>query len=298
MLSHPKKISADTLRSQDLLVRYPLISYFVLAYAGSWLVWGLFVFSREGAGVLPFNSPMPFLMTVSLGIFLGPSLSAFIIIGFTEGRVGVRRFLYQIVLWRVGLQWYLFAIVGIPVIMILGAIALPGVWASFTKLDFVDALISYLPFFIYPVLTIGGPLGEEPGWRGFALPRLQKLYGPLAGSFILGLLWAFWHMPIWFSGQWTLPSIPNIAVYVIWITAVTIIMTWVFNNTKGSILMAILLHASFDAFPNAILWPALPALTKLTNYNLLYGYLGLAIGFGVMALLLIILTRSRLSYQK
>jgi hypothetical protein len=119
----------------------------------------------------------------------------------------------------------------------------------------------------------------------------------MAASLILGILWAFWHLPIWFSGQWTVPSIPNIAFYVFWITAMTFIITWVFNNTKGSVLIAILAHASMDAFPNAILWPLFPAAPKMTDYRLLYGYIGLALGFGVTALLIIILTRGRVGYQ-
>jgi membrane protease YdiL (CAAX protease family) len=78
---------------------------------------------------------------------------------------------------------------------------------------------------------------------------------------------------------------------------VTFIITWIFNNTKGSVLMAILAHASMDAFPNAILWPLYPTTGKMTDYRLLYGYMGLALGFGVTAMLIIIFTRGRLGYQ-
>jgi len=119
----------------------------------------------------------------------------------------------------------------------------------------------------------------------------------MAASLILGILWGVWHMPIWFSGQWTVPSILNMAFFVFWITAMTFIMTWIFNNTKGSVLMAILAHASMDAFPNAILRPLFPAAAKLTDYHLLHGYLGLALGYGLTALLIIIFTRGRLGYE-
>jgi hypothetical protein len=119
----------------------------------------------------------------------------------------------------------------------------------------------------------------------------------MAASLILGILWGVWHMPIWFGGQWTVPSILNMAFFVFWITAMTFIMTWIFNNTKGSVLIAILAHASMDAFPNAILWPLFPAAAKVVDHRLLYGYLGLALGYGATALLLIIFTRGRLRYQ-
>jgi membrane protease YdiL (CAAX protease family) len=93
-------------------------------------------------------------------------------------------------------------------------------------------------------------------------------------SLILGVLWAFWHAPIWFSGQWSTPSIPNIAVYVFWIVAVTFIFTWVFNNTRGSVLMAILLHGTMDVFPNAFLLAHLPGAAEMTSSGVLSMYWG------------------------
>jgi hypothetical protein len=113
-------------------------------------------------------------------------------------------------------------------------------------------------------------------------------------SLILGVLWAFWHAPIWFSGQWSVPSAPNIAVYVFWIVAVTFIFTWVFNNTQGSVFMAILLHGTMDVFPNAFLLAHLPGAAEMTSAGVLSMYWGLALGFGLFALLLVIATRGRL----
>jgi membrane protease YdiL (CAAX protease family) len=85
------------------------------------------------------------------------------------------------------------------VVLTLGALVVPGTVASFEPLPPLSVLTSYLILFIYPALIIGGPLGEEPGWRGFALPRLQRHYGPLVGTLILSPLWAFWHVPIWLT---------------------------------------------------------------------------------------------------
>jgi membrane protease YdiL (CAAX protease family) len=281
-----------------LLARYPLTFFFVIAFAGTWLVWSLFVLSQDGARLMPFRSPMTFMAIMCLGQVFGPTLAAFVMTGVTEGKAGLRHFIGRIFEWRVGIQWYLFVLIGIPAIMSLGTIVLPGIWPSFKPFDNpISELVSYLIFYIYPALIIGGPLFEELGWRGFALSHLQERYGPMAASLILGILWAFWHLPIWFSGQWTVPTIQNIAFFVFWITAVTFIMTWVFNNTKDSVLIAILAHASMDAFPNAIVWPLFPAASKITDHHLLYGYLGLALGYGVTALSIIIFTRGRLGYQ-
>jgi membrane protease YdiL (CAAX protease family) len=281
-----------------VMSRYPLISYFVIAFAISWLIEATFVLSQDGSGLLPFKAPMSFMVTVGIATSAGPAISAFVVTAIVAGTRGVTDLFRRIVHWRVGLRWYLFVLVGLPITVTLGTIMLPGALASATPMDVLPELLAYVPFFVYPALIAGGPLGEEIGWRGFALPRLQDMHGPILASVILGVLWAVWHMPIWFSGHWTQPTIPNIALYVLWITAVTFIYTWVFNNTQGSVLMAILTHASMDAFPNAILWDHIPEATKMTNYGVLYGYWGLILGFGVFALLLLVTTRGRLDYDK
>jgi uncharacterized protein len=282
-----------------LLARYPLLSYSFIAYAGTWLVWLPLLLSEDGLGLMSFSSPLGVLATGGIGTFSGPALAAFIMTGVTEGREGIRRLLRGIVLWRVGLRWYLFVFLGIPVVLTLGAIVVPGILASFEPMDPLSLLTSYLVLLIYPALIIGGPLGEEPGWRGFALPRLQRRYGPLVGSLILAPLWAFWHVPIWLA-LWRaagMLDIYNVIVYVLFITVWTIVMTWVFNNTHGSVLMAILLHTSVDAFPNGILWQLFPASNTVTDYGVLVGYFGMAIGLGAVALVVIGLTRGRLGYQ-
>jgi uncharacterized protein len=285
---------------EGLLARHPLLFFVLIAYAGTWVVWLPFLISADGIGLMSFSSPLPLIVTGGLGTFTGPALAAFIMTGVTEGRAGIRRLLQKIVLWRVGLRWYLFALLGLPMIMTLGAIVVPGNLASFEPMDPISLLLAYLPFFVYPALIIGGPLGEEPGWRGFALPRLQQLHGPLVGSLILGVIWTFWHIaPVWLASWYGagILNIYNLVLYLLFITAWTIVMTWVFNNTKGSLFMAIVVHTSVDAFPNAILWPLLPASLAVTSYGVYFGYYGMVLGMGVLALVVVALTRGRLGYQ-
>jgi uncharacterized protein len=226
---------------------------------------------------------------LALGIFLGPTLAAFVMTGATEGRVGVRRLLHRIVLWRVGLRWYLFALIGVPVVMALGTLILPGGVASLLALG-PGFVLSYLGLFVF-VFIIGGPLGEEPGWRGFALPRLQSLHGPLVGSLILGILWGLWHLPLFWT-PWNTLTTFNVVVFVLATICLTIIYTWVFNNTKGSLLIVILLHASFNVAAAGIVAPLFPAPIVLD-----YGLLPILVGFGAAALLVVALTRGRLGYQ-
>jgi membrane protease YdiL (CAAX protease family) len=229
------------------------------------------------------------LWTSPVSVFMGPFLAAFVMTGATEGREGVHRLLRRFVLWRVGLRWYLFALLGIPVIAVLSVVVIPGVLGSFQGLGALSPL-SVLGIFVY-VLFLGGALGEEPGWRGFALPRLQSLHGPLLGSLILGPLWALWHLPL-FLTPWNELTAFNVVVFVLTTTCLAIMYTWVFNNTKGSVLMAILIHASFNGFVTGILTPLFPA-PILSDYGLL-PILG---GFGVFAVVLVALTRGRLGYQ-
>jgi membrane protease YdiL (CAAX protease family) len=228
-------------------------------------------------------------LAVPLGILLGPSLSAFIMTAATEGRVGIRRLLRRIVLWRVGLRWYLFALVGVPMVMALGTLIVPGAMASLLALG-PGYVPTYLIWFVI-IAIIGGPLFEEIGWRGFALPRLQLLHGPLLGSFILGLLWALWHLPEFLVPVWANSSGGNsfldIVRFVIIAISFAIVITWVFNNTKASVLLAILVHASIDTF-------SMPMGTLFSPGAMANSIL---VSFGVFALVVVALTRGRLGYQ-
>jgi membrane protease YdiL (CAAX protease family) len=158
----------------------------------------------------------------------------------------------------------------------------------------LDYLIVYLA-----TLVFGGPLGEEGGWRGFALPHLEQLSGPLVGTLLLGVLWGLWHLPLFllvpgYNGAGTDfvgIMIPFVA-FVISVIAMTVLFTWVFNNTRGSILLAILLHASINTAPLMLLllFPSLEG-TLLFSLSRLLAWV-------VVALLLIGATRGRLSYQR
>jgi membrane protease YdiL (CAAX protease family) len=135
-------------------------------------------------------------------------------------------------------------------------------------------------------------LSEETGWRGFALPRLQRLHGPLVGSLLLGPLWGLWHLPVfWWPGWRNPPTFLNIILYVLMMTAFTIVITWVFNNTKGSVFMAMLLHGSNNAFwlgPLSLQFPV----PIVTDSNV-----PAAVAYGAAALVIVALTRGQLGYD-
>jgi membrane protease YdiL (CAAX protease family) len=252
------------------------------------------VLGEDGAGLLPIKlSDATSGLLNAAAILAGPTLSAFIMTAATEGRAGLRRLLGRYVLWRVGIRWYLFALLGVPLVMVLGTMIVSGGLPNLGALGGPSYVLGYLAFFVL-VFVFGGPLLEEPGWRGFALPRLERLHGPLGGTLILGVLWALWHLPEFLVPSWAASSggggIVGITLFTITAITFTIVITWVFNNTRASLLLAILVHASIDTF-GSTLGAIFPARAVASAFPYM-------IGFGVVALVLIVLTRGRLDYGR
>jgi membrane protease YdiL (CAAX protease family) len=154
----------------------------------------------------------------------------------------------------------------------------------------------------YPILYVitffgGGPLGEEIGWRGFALPRMQPRLGPLWGTLLLGVLWSCWHLPDFLTaskggGQgagWML-FLTNFPVFFLAVISLAVMMTWIFNHTGGSIFIAILAHTSVNVL-EVVLIPRYLTLDEISLHR------AILIAFSVPAILILILTRGRLGYQ-
>ncbi len=276
-----------------LATRHPLVSYFLIAFAFSWLMFLPGVLTYYGV----LNVAPSVFGVLGIAGLLGPGLSAFIMTALTEGGAGVRRWLRRIVLWRVGLVWYLFVLVGLPPVMVLATIIVrPGALESFQTLAPLS-VVPYLSAFVFMVL-IGGPLFEEPGWSGFALPRLQRLHSPLVGGLILGSLWALWHLPGFLIPSQGLTDIPprgtvlDFVVFALALVGLRLVMQWVFNNTRGSVLVAVLVHASWNTFYSAALIQLFPAPSVLGSY------LNLTIAACALALLVVALTGGRLGYKQ
>jgi membrane protease YdiL (CAAX protease family) len=287
--SHAATRSGDA--RPGVLARHPLVFFFLIAYAGGWLLELPVVFSRTGTGLLPYSLPkVVVIVLIAAATFTGPTLSAFVMARATEGKEGPKRLLRRYALWRVRLRWYLVVLLVIPASELLGAIVLPGVLASYRPLT--PAMMLGYPLALVATFVLGGPLGEEPGWRGFALPRLQAACGPLTGSLLLGVLWALWHLPLFWSGVWTPPTVANVVMFIVMITALTVVMTWVFNNARGSLLITMLMHASFNTFANKVVAPLFPA--PLLNE---FGLLPELVGFVAVAVIVVAATRGRLSFH-
>jgi uncharacterized protein len=213
----------------SLVRRYPLIAFFVLAFVLSWWPWLLYSFDLVPNPIVGF----------------GPFLAALVVLALSEGRSGVVGLLRRMVRWRVGLRWYAVALL-LPIVVTLTAAVLNvfvlGAQRTSSAAE-LGGLSSFLTmFFLW--LLIPGLAGtwEEPGFRGYALPRLQVGRSALLASLILGVLWAFWHLPFVATGE------------DIWIDAFLFpfiwspVYTWLFNNASGSVLIVMLFHNMNNAF--------------------------------------------------
>ena len=214
-------------RPMDVVKRHPLITFFVLTFVLSWWTWPLYVVGL---------SPSP--------VFSGPLLAALIVIPITQGWAGLRELGSRIIRWRVRWYWYVVAL-GIPLAVAVAAVALSvalGASWSVAKLPALSALV--MVFAMRLLDPLGAPVGEEPGWRGFALPGLQAGRSPLLATAILGVLVTVWHIPLVFAaGEVHLPPISLLATF-----AVTFFYTWLFNHTGGSVLMTMVAHAGQGVF--------------------------------------------------
>lgn len=265
---------------RGLLAHYPLTAYFSIALLISWIVVITWVVT---------GWPVTFWTIV--GITAGPFISSFVMTWVTQGAAGVRMLLARLVRWRVPVLWYAVALLGIPLIMILGMVPMPGAIPSFDPLTW--ATWAGYPWMFFLVTFLGGPFLEEPGWRGFALSRMQHRFGPLVATLLLGLLWAAWHYPQYMMPSWAAQNggftLSSVVVYTLSVIPLTVILTWVFNNTRGSLLLAILTHASINTFSVYVV-QMFPAQAE----SQVFGF----VGFGGAALLIILLTRGRLGYDR
>lgn len=239
--------------------RHPISSFFVGAYLLTWVSWAPYLLSVDGIGLLDFQLPLLLgsseIVGILPGAYLGPLTAAFVVTAVSEGQPGLRRWTGRLVRWRVGVKWYAAVLLGVPVILTAATISLPPAWGHFQP-PTSAILMAYVPLLLLQSLTTGA--SEEPGWRDFALPRLQERFGPLVGTLILGSLWGAWHLPLFFTAWAGWPDVDWLIMveFVAAAIPLSIVMTWFFNRTGESLPVVLLLHASINTtFSQA--WPAM-----------------------------------------
>jgi uncharacterized protein len=227
-------VTPRSARTQSVVLRHPLISFFVLTYAISWLLWAPLV-------ILGGRLPGPLALVMQLLGSLVPSALGLLFVGLLRGRSGVRTLLGRLVHARIGLRWYLAAVaLTMLVPLAVGVSILMGGNTPVVNNSLLGVLFLFA-FMIFP----GSAMGEELGWRGFALPRMQARQNALKASLVIGILWGTWHLPLWLRGAESNP----ISLYVPFVLAViasSVIYTWLYNNTGGSLLIIVLYHAAIN----------------------------------------------------
>ena len=224
--------------------RNSVISYFIIAYAVSWsFEIPLALFHQ---GIIAVQIPMWF------GYFaaLGPLSAALIMTFLTDGRLGLRNLIARIFKWRVDFRYYAFAILvpaGLFAFACLLNRMITGNWPNLALLGEVDYLPYLTPLGALGLWLIPFGLGEETGWRGYALPHLQKTRSATVATLILGILWACWHLPLFFyRDTYIQMGIFGFPMFALSLLCAAMIFTWLYNSTNGSVWIVIIFHAVFN----------------------------------------------------
>ena len=255
--------------------RRPVLGYYALTFAISW--GGVLLLVGGPAGIPGTPEHIERLIwLVVLTLELGPPVAGLVLTGLVSGRAGYAALLSRLLRWRVGARWYAVALLTAPLLGTAVVLALsrtspaylPGILTTSDKASL-----------LLPAIAAGllGGLGEELGWTGFATPRLRLRHGVLATGLFVGVLWGMWHYPVtpaWISGTYAgeLPltlflTATGVLSLVGQLTAYRVLLVWVYDRT-GSLLLAVLMHASLIASTLFLLAPAAMAGVVYVTWSL------------------------------
>lgn len=214
--------------------RGSLAPFFSLTFAITWGIAALLLLLPNQMasifGPMSGRNPVFFLAVYA------PTIAALVVTAAQEGAAGVRALLGRLVRWRFGVHWYAFVLLGVPALGLLAAASGGGVpeyrWAEWYL---------YLPLLVSQVFLDPGSLGEELGWRGYALPRLLRILRPLSASLVLGTIWFVWHLPAFFVAG-TPQDALSLPAFFVSALSLSILATWLFQSSNGSVLPSLLLH--------------------------------------------------------
>ena len=227
-----------------MMRRHPLIAYFGLSYALSWLIWAPLWLPAFGVDALP---TLPYHHAFGA---LGPIAAAFIVSGVETGRAGVGDLLRRMVLWRGRVRWIVMACLAPAALLALAIVASRMAIGESVPLSQIGRTREFpqftaLAFFAYNIISFG--YGEEVGWRGFALPRLQTKHSALVASLLLTAGWAIWHIPLFlYRPGYTTMNAAGVAGWFFSLVTGSVLLTWLYNGSRGSLLVVAIFHAAID----------------------------------------------------
>jgi membrane protease YdiL (CAAX protease family) len=221
-----------------------LVLYFILAYAVSWSFEIPIALSVQG--LISIKVPM----WIHYFASFGPMIAALILSAVTEGQQGIRNLVARIFKWRVDVRYYTFAVlapIGLFALAYLLNRLITGEWSDLSLLGLPDYLPYITPLGVLGLWLLTYGLGEETGWRGYALPHLQKTRHAASATLILALVWAFWHLPAFFYRDTYIElGVLGFPMFAISLLFAAMIFTWLYNSTGGSVLLVIIFHAIFN----------------------------------------------------
>jgi membrane protease YdiL (CAAX protease family) len=268
-----------------LVARHPVAAFLSICYAVTWAT--AVPWFRTITDVLPFDLPM----WGSLGTIFGVALAAVLVVAASDGRAGVRDLARRSLRWRVGVRWYLLAVLGLPVVVLAGAVALFGSAALAALADDWHLLLTV----VLPVLLLQlalFQLAEEVGWMGFLQARLQDRHGPLKASLLVTVPFALWHLPDLFAQVGLATAMVVLPILAAAHLCARVVFLWLYNATGASVLLVAVFHASFDATVNGTGLGQLIPGPNATALVLATGAVLLA------AVALVVATKGRLAYEK
>jgi uncharacterized protein len=221
-----------------MMRKYPVVWFYVLAFSLSWL--GMIAAVLASRGIAP--GYRPYFLFLSIFYAVGPALAAAIVSQVAHGKTGVQALLKGLLRWRVGLVWYIVVLLG-PAVLFLAAQLITKLLGFSVTIALPPVVLSPYVIFSFGINFLGNTC-EEIGWRGFALPHLQKRHNALHATLIVGILWGFWHLPLVFLVGNAMSEFP--LVWFVSIVTDAFIYTWIYNSTKGSILLVALFHGALN----------------------------------------------------
>jgi uncharacterized protein len=239
-----KQSSPERTGLSQLVRRHPLAIFLVLTYGLSWALWIPLVILRDAASG-PYNT---------IAILLGsniPSAVAIVLTAVGLGKTATRKLLGRLLIWRVGWRWYLVLLA--PTALVIGTITLVAVTRGGPTAALAMPVLNAI-FFVAFMTFPGSAAGEEIGWRGYALPRLQFRRTALTASLVVGTLHGLWHLPLWLGGNVDHP-LSLYPAFLIQTLALAVIYTWLYNSSKGSLLLVVLFHTATNAPLTLVLLP-------------------------------------------
>jgi membrane protease YdiL (CAAX protease family) len=267
-------------RVMSFVRRHPVVSYLVMAFAIFWASW--MPVPLFGAPPRPFSA---------IGVVLGLAMPAFLVTAATDGRAGVRDLLRRTLRWRVGIGWYLLAMLAIPV----GALLLGPLFLGLAPLqgllqNWLLLFTEFVPQLLLALVTV--QFFEELGWAGFVQHRLQSRHRALKAALLVGLAFAFLHLPTYLSapisGESAIRDLSVMVIVIPFAVCFRILITFAYNRTRFSVLIAAISHASFNE-ASEIISPNVP------------GPLAQVLAFasvGLLALLAVVISKGTLAYKR